>query len=236
MSDVHFANDHLSADPDPQAVSHEPRPAPKLSIVALRERKKDQTREALARAAFELFRSKGYEATTVAEIARAADVSRRTFFRYYTTKDALLFVDNGIRLERFEALLASQDSDTDGFAHVRRACLALAEDYMSRREQILARARIIESSPALCKQERQQDMLWEAAIAESLLANRRVPTPVAKRRARVIAGAVFGAMRATIDEWRELDGNSDLPRLMREALEVIDPRLLEGDRLNTAAN
>lgn len=227
MSDIHFANanEHLS----PEATEPKPATVPKLSIVALRERKKDQTREALARSAFELFRSKGYEATTVAEIARAADVSRRTFFRYYSTKDALLFVDNGEQLERFESLLTSREDGDDSFAHVRRACLALATEYMHKRDQILARARIIDSSPALCKQERQQDMLWEAAIAKAVLATRRLPSPVAKRRARVVAGGVFGVMRATIAEWRELDGNADLPRLMREALEIIDPGLLEGE-------
>ena len=236
MPDAPFANDHLSADPEPQPLGPEPRSTPKLSMVALRERKKDQTRDALARAAFDLFHTKGYEATTVAEIARAAAVSRRTFFRYYATKDALLFVDNGEQLERFEQQLERQDAEEDAFAHVRRACLALAEEYMTRRDEVLARARIIDSSPALCKQERQQDMLWEAAIASSLLADRRAPTPVAKRRARVIAGAVFGAMRATLDEWRELEGSADLPRLIRESLEVIDPRLLEGDRLATTVN
>ena len=189
-----------------------------LSIVALRERKKDQTREALARAAFALFQDKGYEATTVAEIARAANVSRRTFFRYYATKDALLFVDNSDYLARFEQLLAASRREAQGFEHVRRACLSLANEYAQSRDRVMARARIIESSQVLSKQERQQDELWEAAITESLLAQDGAMSP---RRARMLAAASFGALRATLAEWRNTEGRLDLSSLMSEALELF---------------
>lgn len=203
--------------------------APKLSVVALRERKKDQTREALAGAAFELFQAKGYEATTVAEIARAAHVSRRTFFRYFPTKDALLFIDNSDHLERFRELLDAREPGDGNFDPISRACLALADEYMRDRDQILARARIIESSPGLSKQERQQDLLWEQVIAEALLATRRQPSALAERRARMLAGATFGAMRATMIEWHRLDGRADLVRLAREGLELFEMRNLDLD-------
>lgn len=221
MPDAPFIATQVSSD-----VNVSPAPArevpPKLSLVALRERKKDQTREALAHAAFSLFRDKGYEATTVAEIARAANVSRRTFFRYYATKDALLFVDDAENLERFRELLDAREPGIDNLTHLRQACLALAEDLAQERERILARARIIESSSVLAKQERQQDMLWERVISSSLLADRQ-QNPVAERRARVLAGAVFGSMRATISAWQDQDGRADLPRLMAEALDLFTP-------------
>lgn len=225
MPDLTFTSKTVPSD---ASLGTEPSEGPqKLSLVALRERKKDQTREALARAAFELFRDKGYEATTVAQIARAANVSRRTFFRYYATKDALLFVEDSENLEHFRDLLNHRESGDQGISHVRRACLALAEDYMRDREQILARAHIIESSPVLNKQERQQDMLWEQAIAAALLAVLSSPTPISERRARMLAGAIFGAMRATMGAWRDLDGRADLPRLMAEAFDLVQPRSLE---------
>jgi AcrR family transcriptional regulator len=56
----------------------------------LRERKKRQTREAIARAAMELFEAHGFDEVTVAEVARAADVSEKTVFNYYPTKEDLL--------------------------------------------------------------------------------------------------------------------------------------------------
>ncbi|MEO3797642.1 TetR family transcriptional regulator [Nonomuraea sp. B10E15] len=65
----------------------------------LRERKKRRTREALTAAAVELFRRQGYEATTVAQIAAAADVSTRTFFLHFPTKEDVVLSDAGTRVE-----------------------------------------------------------------------------------------------------------------------------------------
>lgn len=207
----------------PQPSSNVEAPAsPKLSMVALRERKKDQTREALARAAFALFQDKGYEATTVAEIARAANVSRRTFFRYYSTKDALLFVDNRERLVRFKELLALRQPGEHAFGPVRRACIAISEEMMRDRESMLSRAQIIDASPVLGKQERQQDLLWEDAISAALIAGLRDATPAAKQRARLVAGAVWGALRAIMADWTRSNGQDDLAQLTREGLQLFE--------------
>lgn len=200
--------------------------------MALRERKKDQTREALAAAAFELFRQKGFEATTAAEIAAAANVSRRTFFRYFPSKDELLFIDNQPRLRRFREHLTVRLASDDTFAPVRRACVAMAEEFMGERDKILARLAIIEASPVLAKQERQQDLEWEDAIAAALLSGVSAPSAKARRKARLIAGAVFGAIRAALSEWLQGRGEADLVERANEGLDLfarLDSELVERD-------
>ena len=83
----------------------------------LRERKKQQTREAIAETARALFVERGFEAVRVAEVAEAADVSQKTVFNYFPTKEDLVFW----RLEAFEEeILGAVRERADGRVRARR--------------------------------------------------------------------------------------------------------------------
>jgi AcrR family transcriptional regulator len=73
------------------------------ATVGLRERKKQRTRETIVNAAFDLFEERGFEGTTIADIAEAAEIAPRTFFSYFPSKDDVVFHD----FEESYAMVAS---------------------------------------------------------------------------------------------------------------------------------
>jgi len=85
----------------------------------LRERKKQRTREAIVEAAFELFEERGFEGTTVAEIAERAEIAPRTFFAYFPTKDDVVFHDFEERYAQAETWLREREPGTNAFDALR---------------------------------------------------------------------------------------------------------------------
>src|SRR4051812_29314330 len=78
----------------------------------LRERKKQQTRQAIHEAAMRLFAERGFEATTIADIAAAADIAPRTFFAYFPSKEEAVFPKYEAAFEQFDRLLDERPTDT----------------------------------------------------------------------------------------------------------------------------
>ena len=78
---------------------------------SLRERKRDRTRKALIDAALDLFERNGYDGTTVADIAEAADIGTRTFFSYFASKEELLFPESDARVAATVTAIANREPD-----------------------------------------------------------------------------------------------------------------------------
>lgn len=182
----------------------------------LRERKRERTRDALAEAARRLFERHGFDATTIDDIAASADVSRRTFFRYFPTKEAVVFPNNQARLDRFREELTARGG---GFEAVRHACLSAAREFAAHREELLAQHRLIQSSPTLIARELELDREWEDALRDALGRD-------AGRRGDTVAGAMIGALRATLRQWYAEDARPDLVRMTRHTVDLL-ARLVE---------
>jgi len=93
----------------------------------LRERKKQRTRDAISRAALELFAERGYQATTLAEIAAAADVSIRTLFAYFPCKEDMLFCDFQATRDALARALAERPGGKDALGTLRDFIVANAQ-------------------------------------------------------------------------------------------------------------
>lgn len=97
----------------------------------LRERKKRRTRDALATAALRLFAERGYEETTIADIAAAADVSPRTFFSYFPSKEDVVFAEVDDRLEEVADRMARRTPGEPPLETIRTAIVEVSEALVS---------------------------------------------------------------------------------------------------------
>jgi AcrR family transcriptional regulator len=120
------------------------------AVLNRRERKKLETRVALEQAALRLFAEQGYEATTVEEIAEAADVAVRTFFRYYQSKQHVLYGDVAHDVtNRLRAALTGQPTDGSILAAIGAAMDAMDFDDPDQQRQIRQRLQLVARLPEL---------------------------------------------------------------------------------------
>ena len=135
----------------------------------LRERKKQRTREAITRAALELFVERGYQETTLADIAEAADVSTRTIFAYFPSKEDILFCDHAALRDRLALALAERPGGKDAFDTLRDFILSAPHEkgeLQARLERVIAGDETLHSHKRARIGQLQE--LLAAAIADDL--------------------------------------------------------------------
>jgi AcrR family transcriptional regulator len=140
------------------------------SPVGLRERKKQQTRQLIFDAARRLFEEKGFDRVTVAEIARAADVSEVTVFNYFSTKEDLFYGGMQFFEEELIEAVRSRPTGEPALKAFRRRLLAGADRLTPKQsaEAILKSAYVISTSPSLATREREIVDRYTARLAELL--------------------------------------------------------------------
>src|SRR4051812_9335790 len=99
-----------------------------MTTQSLRQKHVDRTRQAIIDAAFELFLERGYAATTVDDIAFAADVAPRTFFRYFPTKESVLFHDSEAKVEVIRERMMQRPAGESAAEAVFAVLVSLADD------------------------------------------------------------------------------------------------------------
>ena len=194
---------------------------------SLRERKKLATRLAIRRAALDLIAERGFSGVTVEDIAAAADVAPRTFFNYFSSKEAVLF---GADPGRFEQLWARVAHDQPGHSAlgVLRAVLAdqvrtilteLAElggDPLRWATQVKAAHADPQFRAAQAAHAAQNEARLAAAIAERLGSDAdRDPYPL------MLASAAMGVLRATLSFWASSGGTIQLEELTDAAFQAL---------------
>jgi AcrR family transcriptional regulator len=189
----------------------------------LRERKKQRTREQIVEAAMGLFAERGYQATTIADIATAADVATRTFFSHFPSKEAVVFHNLDRDLDRLASMLRGRPAGETAFDALRRWIDAMFDEWMAEEDEALLRKRLCREDEGLANFEggmmaRIRDLLLEA-IADDL------GEPKDALRPRLVAAAAMAALNSLDDSFDER-AEHRVPAAKAEALAVLDDAML----------
>lgn len=171
-------------------------------VTSLRQRHTERTRQALVDASLELFAERGFVATTIEDIAARADVAPRTFFRYFGTKEAVLYHDASSVLERLIALIEQEATDEAPSARLIRACIAAGEEFSRDQGRMRLITRLSSEEPTLVDYHRLLLMQqYERRVVEALGAQFGIdPSDLALRTTTAALLSSLGvAFRAWID-------------------------------------
>lgn len=183
--------------------------------LSLRQRKKERTRAALVAAALDLFDRQGYETTTVDDIAAAAEVSPRTFFRYFSTKEEVALGDDlGREIVGLLAARPAGEPTLESLRHVVAGSLAMTS--RGDREALLSRLRLVYRTPSL-RTRRWEFQLEMSRICGAVLAERR-GLPPDDLGSRVAAASALVAVEVAMDHWQQHDGREDLGDVLDAAV------------------
>lgn len=187
--------------------------------MGLRERKRRATHQRIADEAARLATAKGVAATTIDEIAAAAQVGRATFFRYFDAKETA--VAEGFSIPWLHLLidnLSVQPPELSALEAIRETFLTFAGTLDNGgAELVLQQARMSQASPGLQAWTLHVYVQFEQAIAEAVK-DRFADLVPDDPRPRLIGALTMSAVRITLDTWLDSGGTKDLPALLQDAL------------------
>lgn len=188
----------------------------------LRERRHDQTRNAILDAAIELFGRQGFHDTTMEQIATRAGVSRRTLYRRFRGKDDVVLELPRRWLHVWDRSVAEQSSleaELDAVTVIERAALAVSAHIDANRHPTLVGLSILEEAPSLNATSLADDDWHERVVA--LLASSGPTAQLDRDDQSLLAGAYLGGINAMLAVWAA----ADEPRSLVELNEKLNSRL-----------
>jgi AcrR family transcriptional regulator len=185
----------------------------------LRERKKRHTQQALADAALRLFLQKGFEETTVDEIAAAVGVAPRTFFRYFPTKEDVLFLGQELEDAQLVAALGERERGEEMLNVLLRAMRRMAP-VADADGSVRKRIELIVSTPALLARAMQVLAKSHRRLTAALAGPRA--SRAERRQAGMHIGAYVGAYAAALMASVEAGERLDLARITDEVAHLLE--------------
>ena len=190
--------------------------------MSLHERKRQLVRDELTEAALKLLAFQGFEETTIDQMAAAAGVSRRTFFRYFQSKEDVIIEflsDLGRKLS--DGLTARPASEPPAVA-LQHTLRVFTETFWEHPEKSQRLARATVSTPALLARYLERQVTWRADLTTGLAA-RMHADPATDLRPAVLVAVAFAAFDTALIRWVHQDTVTDLNALLTDCFAVAFP-------------
>jgi TetR/AcrR family transcriptional regulator, regulator of mycofactocin system len=179
---------------------------------------RQSTPEAVEQAALEVFADKGFENTTVEDVAVAGGISRRTFFRYFTSKADVPWSGFDTLLERLRAWLAETPDDVAIFDAIAQATIRFNRLRADGPVVHRTRMTLVLHTPELTAHASLRWAEWREVVTE--FAARRLGEPIDALAPQLVGHVALGASLAAYERWL-LDESSDLEELIGEAFRMV---------------
>jgi AcrR family transcriptional regulator len=170
----------------------------------------------LTQAALELYVERGFEQTTVAEIAKRAGLAERTFFRYFADKREVLFWGAAALQELLVGTVAKAPASEAPILTIARAIVAAGAEFQARREGAVQRQSVIAANTEL----QERELIKLASLASAMAGELR-QRGVAEPGASLTAEAGIAVLKIAFDRWVNESDPQDLPTLMRALFDEL---------------
>jgi mycofactocin system transcriptional regulator len=184
-------------------------------VTVRRGRPPGTTARALEVIALDLFTANGFDDTTVEQIAAGAGVSKRTFFRYFESKAAVLWHEFDHEVAALRAAFAATDDDVDMMDAIRHAVVSVNHYRADDVAELRMRINLIGTVPALQASAAPHYDAWERAVSDFAAA--RIGAPAESLRPLAVGRATLAVCRAAFDHWVRR-GDTALTTYLDEAL------------------
>jgi len=183
-------------------------------MASLRERNRSRTRRDIEDAALGLFEEHGYETTTVEQIARAAGVSSATFFRYFGSKEEVLFANEAAAVDEMIALVAARADDSLSLAALSEPIAAYAHSFLDDDKSESQRlTRLVMTTRELEARSMRMRLRWERALARQLATEQHKPVSAEHV---LIANLAIACLSAALWRWQSSPRGNQIGKTTRE--------------------
>lgn len=199
----------------------------------LRERKRRETSERIIEKGLKLFVKHGYEATTVDVIAEAAGISRRTFFHYFKSKEAILLSahDSGFR-EAIKPAMFAESPDQAPIDAARKCLIKLASRYETKESVVFDR--LMQSTEALRARKEAVFVEAEQILLEAMC--ERWPSPARREGLRLVAMVAIGTLRLALEKWKQGDAAHPMAYYVRQGFTLLARQFHVGNAITQATS